>query len=490
MTNELPLRASDTAALASYFSGLPFEAIPNDVLDETRLVILDTLGCVIAARGTEIGPVTASLAECLGAGELGEAYAVARLANAMDLDEGTPSGSHFGCGAIGAALALARRPGTLGREFLASVAIGYEIGGRISEAIGPYFKTSAGAAKSFADVWGVATPVVFAAVGAACRSLRHDAAMTAQAYGSAGSATPVPIGAKWAGETDLPNTKYCDAGWCALVGVFGARSAMLGSSSLGGILDGRNGLLAMVAAQNPRPEILTADLGSRWRIRQVLYKKWPCCRWIHYPLTALAGLVETFKLTADEIEEVVAGVGFAATSARFANQQPDSFTKFQFSIPHAVAMLLLDVPPGPAWLCRDLALHPRVRELRSKVRVVEHHTPWQFPDFRDGAADAIRRMSSGVHLAARGRRFVAETDFAFGDSYSELRWGEEEVIEKFRSLVAADQADRIIDALWNLDAPGALADLLDAFDLARPAASPGASQLSSRATEVQIRTFA
>lgn len=467
MTNEPALCASETAALASYFSGLPFEAIPDDVLDETRLVILDTLGCVIAARDTEIGPVAASLANCLGAGELGEAYALGRLGNAMDLDEGTPSGSHFGCGAIGAALALARRPEASGREFLASVAIGYEIGGRVSEAIGPYFKTKDGAAKAFTDVWGVATPVVFAAVGAACRSLGHDAAMTAQAFGAAGSATPVPIGAKWAGETDLPNTKYCDAGWCTLVGMFGARSAMLGSTSLGGILDGENSLFAMVAASNPRPEILTADFGSRWRIRQVLYKKWPCCRWIHYPLTALTGLIDTFGLTADEIEEVVAGVGFAATSRRFANQQPDSFTGLQFSIPHAVAMLLLGVPPGPAWLCRDLAAHPRVRETRAKVRVVEHHTPWQFPDFRDSGPDAIRRMSSGVDLAARGRRFLAETDFAFGDSYSDLKWGREEVIVKFRSLVAAEQADRIIHALWNLDAPGALADLLAAFDHAR-----------------------
>ncbi len=462
----MTMRHQQTSTMASYFAGLRPEDIPADVIAGTRLMLLDTLGCIVAARETEIGPICASLADGLGGGEMGNAYAWGRLANAMDFEEGTPSGSHFGCGAVGAALAIAREDHTT-RDIVSSVAVGYEIGGRVADAIGSYFKTDGGKARAFADVWGVATPVVFAAAGAACAGLGHDAIQTEQAFGLAGSSTPVPIGAKWAGEVDLPNTKYCDAGWATLSGQFAARGAMAGSTGLRGIFDGSNGLFAMVAAQNANPDILTADLGERWRIRQVLYKKWPCCRWIHYPLTALTQLMDVHDFAVDEIESVVATVGFAATSKRFANPDPQGFTSFQFSIPHAVAMTLLKVPPGPAWLSSELAAQPAVRRLRERIAVTEHHRSWTFPDFRDTSPGAIRRMSSGIRVTVAGVEHVAEADFAYGDSYSELRWTEADIVAKFRSLVEQQAADRILDALWSLDRSGSAAALLDAFRNAR-----------------------
>ncbi|MGE0719966.1 MAG: MmgE/PrpD family protein [Alphaproteobacteria bacterium] len=456
-----------TRALAELIAGYPLDRVPADVRDETRRMFLDTVACIVAASRTEVGPLARGLGGVLGGAEAGRAYMLGRLGNALDFEEGVPSGTHFGCGAVGAALALAGRPGTTGRDLMRALVIGYETGGRISDATGPYFKKEGAAARSFADVWGATTPVVYAAAGAALALTTRDAETAAHGLGLAGSYNPVPIGAKWSGETLLPNTKYGDTGWSTLAGVFGAMAAGAGSTGLSTILDGDNGLFRMIAAPNADPGIVSAGIGTRWRVRQILYKKWPCCRWIHYPLTAFEQLLEAEAIRPDEIDAVTAEVGFAAMSARFVSREPKTFASYQFSIPHAFAMVMMGVPPGPDWLSRDLADDPRTVAARAKVSVERHPRDWTFGDFRADGETPVRLMSSGVRVTARGREYRAVTDFAFGDSYHPpMRWGDTEILAKFRALVPTGPAETIIDVAGRLEATDDLGPLLRAIDKA------------------------
>lgn len=183
-------------------------------------MLIDTLGCIISARATEFGRVASQFASLLGGSSspAGFAYLDGWLADAMDFNEGY-SGSHFGSGAVAVAAALARARATdvTGKDFLLAVAADYELGGRIQEAMGSYYTTIDGK-QAFAPVWGIATPIVYYATGAATRALRFEPALTARAWGLAGSNSPIPIGAKWSVAVDLPNTKNCDAGWCSLAG--------------------------------------------------------------------------------------------------------------------------------------------------------------------------------------------------------------------------------------------------------------------------------
>ena len=269
--------AMTSQQLFGFFAHLDFAQVPADAMAATRRMLLDTLGCIIAARATEVGPISHRFADLVGGASsvAGSAYVNGRLADAMDFNDGY-GGAHFGGGAVGAALALAREPGITGRELLTAVAGGYELAGRVQDAIGPYYSTVDGR-QTFSPVWGIAAPIVYAAAGAASRMLKLDATLTAQAWGLAGSNTPIPVGAKWSSSIDLPNTKYCDAGWCTMAGVMGAMSARLGSTGITTLLDDPDGLLRMVSALQAAHERLFAGLGSRWCIRDVVFKRWPVC---------------------------------------------------------------------------------------------------------------------------------------------------------------------------------------------------------------------
>ncbi|MFT3816786.1 MAG: MmgE/PrpD family protein [Rubrivivax sp.] len=448
--------------LARHFGALAFEDIPPDVAAEARRMLLDTVACIVAAGATEVGPVTAAAAAALGGLQTagGRAYALGRLADAMDFDEGY-AGAHFGCGAVGAALALARDRAVDGRELLAAIVAGYELGARVMDAVGPYYSRQDGRAV-FSPVWGIATPVVYAAAGAAARLLKLDPAQTVQALALAGSNSPIPVGAVWSSALALPNTKYCDTGWCTVAGVLAALGAAGGSTGLPDLLDRDDGLLRMVSALHPAPQALLEGLGERWRLREVLYKEWPCCGLIAGPMHNLLQIRRDADIDPRRIERIVAEVGAAVLTPRFVNADPRTYVSLQFSLPHNLAMLLLGVPPGPQWLSAERARDPLVQALRAKVEVREHPQPW--PEPRPGLD--IRRKPSAITVVAGARTYRAETLVDAGE-WKPPVWDDAAIVAKFHRQVAAPQADRIAGDVMRLQDLADLAPLLAALDAAR-----------------------
>ncbi|MBN9075040.1 MAG: hypothetical protein BGN87_19855 [Rhizobiales bacterium 65-79] len=446
-----------TSVLSDYFARLALEDVPADVIAEAKRFILDLIACVAAAANTEIGPLSIELAGMLGLGEQASvagsdrrftvaaaAYANGRMGNCMDFEEAYPSGVHFGCGAFAAALAIAEARKLSGREFLLAAIAGYELGGRVSEASGTYLRVENGRVVGLPDVWGISTCVVFAAAGAAAKALRFDAPAMAQAFGVAGSNTPVPIGAKWAVEVKLPNTKYCDTGWCTLAGVFGALSAEAGSTAVPTLMDGERGLFRMAGIEKADTYALAGRLGERWLLRDIMYKPWPCCRWMHYPLTALEELLERHRFEPEDIQEIVVETNPCAMSERFLNPDPDNFVSKQFSYPHAVVMRILNVPSGAQWLSEDIGRDPLVRRLRNCVKVTEHERASAFLREMEETQDrVVRHMPSAVSIRTSNGSFRAESDHAWGDPWHEhTRWGDEEMARKVASLMPrADVSD-------------------------------------------------
>jgi 2-methylcitrate dehydratase PrpD len=450
---------STSPELAAFLGGLESTQVSADVLHGTRRMLLDTLGCIISARATEAGRISSQFAAMLGgsASPAGAAYLHGRLADAMDFNEGY-SGAHFGSGAVAAALALAREPGVTGKDFLLAVAAGYELGGRIQDAMGSYYTTVDGK-QAFAPVWGIATPIVYAAAGASTRMLRFDPALTEQAWGLAGSNSPIPIGAKWSAAVDLPNTKYCDAGWCSLVGVTGALSARFGSTGLTSLLDDGNGLLRMVSALNPAHERLFAELGTRWCVSEIGYKEWPACGLLEGPMRLVRGLVDEHRIDPAAIDRIEVEVGSAILVPRFVNPDPRTFASLQFNMSHAAAMLLLEVPVGPAWLSMDLAMQAHVAALRRKVVMREHREPWPAKG---------RKRPCSVRITAGDRSWFAQTLTNDSQPATEPPWSDERIVAKFMSLVDAAQASRIVDAVMGIESAASPLALLDAFERAVP----------------------
>ncbi|HTO60052.1 MAG TPA: MmgE/PrpD family protein [Bradyrhizobium sp.] len=464
-----------TATLAACVSNLSSQAVPGQVRHEAKRLVLDTLGCLIAGLDCEIGSIASAMAPCFGmqpqatiAGKpvrgslLGAIYANARTANALDLDETFPVGAHFGSAAVVVALAVAEELGLTGSEMLLSIIAGYELAGRVASYIGPVVNIDGGEVVGFPDVWGVAVPVVMAAAATTAKAHGYSPALVQQAIGLAGSNAPLPVGGQWSSAVDLPNCKYCDAGWCAVTGTVAALSAQQGSRGFPELLDGERGLARMYGVANADPALLTADLGQRFMLEDITYKPWPSCRFTHYALTALADLLERQTVAVDSIRELVVETGPLAASRRFTNPEPATFASQQFSYPHMIAMMLLRVPPGPAWFDPKHASDPAVQALKAKTRVVQHPRASSFA--QAFVHNQIRPMPGAITIVTTDGVHRAESDFARGDPWnSDTRFGDADIHAKFAALVPGEAGCELANAVMNLEYEGSVSRITAAL---------------------------
>ncbi|WP_288583197.1 MmgE/PrpD family protein [uncultured Methylobacterium sp.] len=463
-----------TLQLARIFSALTWAEVPEPVRRETERLLLDTLGCLLAGADTEIGPIARKVGLALGGGIpvfvaggadlglLGAIYANARLANALDLDETFPVGAHFGVGAVASALGLAEAQKQSGAAFLTAILTGYELGARLASEIGPVIEITDGRVTGFPVIWGVAAPVVLAAAGAAARLLAQDPDTFAQTLGVAGANTPIPAGAHWAAAVDLPNAKYCDAGWCAVTGAGAALAVEAGTTGFPTILDGPSGLARVSGAVSPGVAHLTEGLGERWLIADITYKPWPSCRFTHPVLTALGAILANERPAVDAITAIVVETGPLNGSARFTLATPRTFASRQFSFPHLVAMQLLAVPPGPAWSDPRWVEDPVATALRAKVSFVSHPRGEDF--VHSLTRNQMRTLPGGIQLhLADGRVLRAESDTAQGDPWDPgTLLSDEMLAAKVRGLVPGP-VEPLIEAVEGLSRAPSVGPLIAAL---------------------------
>ncbi|QOZ23919.1 MmgE/PrpD family protein [Bradyrhizobium sp. CCBAU 51753] len=453
-----------TAPLAKFVSELTLERVPDSIKHEARRFILDTLGCTIAGARSEIGPVVLSTAKLFGKSKdatiagggkrftsPAASYGNGRLANCLDLDETYPGGPiaglHFGASVFGEALASCEQMNLTSKELILAATCGYEVAGRISD-IGTQIEIEGGRITSMPEVWGISLAPTVGASAAAGRLLNQSAAALEQTFGVAASNAATPIGPIWSRQIALPNTKYYDSGWAAMAGGFAAKSVERGSTGLASIFDGTSSIFKMVGARRIEPNGIVGELGSRWAFENIGYKPWPSCRWHHYALCALNKVRKAGHFNIDEIEEIVVGVNTAALSDRFLNPEPPNFVARQFSFAHAIAMFLLDVPPGPEWTLERWASDWRARDLRSKVKIVDNPRAATYAQYF--VRGQFRQVPTFAEVRFRGKTVQAEVDFAWGDPWSdETRFSDDDIVEKFRSVtnLPSSIADPVIETV-------------------------------------------
>src|SRR5579864_7970684 len=140
-----------TRAIAEFVAGLTYGAIPGDLIERIKLLILDSLGCAIYGANLEwcriLRSTLASLDQTPGASVWGTGQKLssphAALVNGtqvqgFELDDVHRQGVlHVGAVTLPALLAVAEchRPMS-GREFLTAAVAGYEIGPRVGICMG------------------------------------------------------------------------------------------------------------------------------------------------------------------------------------------------------------------------------------------------------------------------------------------------------------------------------------------------------------------
>jgi 2-methylcitrate dehydratase PrpD len=226
-------------------------------------------------------------------------------------------------------------------------------------------------------------------------------------------------------------------------------------------------------------DLLLKGLGTKWFLKDTAYKPWPNCKWTQYPLTAFDRIRKEHRLLAHEIGRVEIHSHVFGTASYFRNKYPRTMISCAFNYPHALAMLALDVPPGPWWYSQSVIDDPNVVAFRERVHV--HAEPYTEIEASTMADGQLRVLPTRVTVHARGQEFSAETSFAKGDPFSdETRFSDDELFEKFlymgsisgsadrNWLTRAKQISSAVSSLEALPNVRDLTDLLSRSALALP----------------------
>jgi 2-methylcitrate dehydratase PrpD len=328
-------------AISTYMANARGRALPEEVVEQAKLHLLDTLAAMIS--GSELPPGQAALryirehagkgettvvASALTAAPLDAALANGVMAHADETDDShNESRSHPGCAVVPAALALGEQFGVDGTVLLRAMTLGYDIGTRVVMAMGgaAFSYESSLATHSIAGTFGAAAAAACVAALDA-RQMRWALDYTAQQ--SSGIVA-------WRRDTDHIEKAFVFAGMTARNGVTSALTVKSGWNGVDDIFSGPDNFFAAYAPK-AQVEKLTEKLGERYEIPQTDIKKWTVGSPIQGPLDAIEAIRKRTPFEIDQVKRV--NVRLAPSSAAVVDNReiPD------ICLQHMVAVMLLD----------------------------------------------------------------------------------------------------------------------------------------------------
>ena len=322
--------------LSTYMAEARNRALPDNVLQETKHHILDTIAAMVSGSelppgrmaiqfarsygGEKIATVVASNILC---GPIEAAFANGELAHSDETDDDfTTGGAHPGCALVPAALAAGEQFGISGTHFLRAVALGYDIAMRAMKTVGPGMKET----HNLVGTMG-ATAAAGCAASLNAQQMRWLLDYAAQQAGAG-------IGA-WRRDTE-----HIEKGF--LFGAMGARNgvnaALVVHSGWTGVDDILSGPNNFVESYNPKadPAGMVDQLGEAYGVTQTTLKKWTTGGPIQAPLDAMENLYKRQPFKADQVKQVVVRVATSAAYTVNNRDMPD------ICLQHLVAVMLLD----------------------------------------------------------------------------------------------------------------------------------------------------
>src|SRR6202140_3535528 len=295
--------------LSTYLSEAANRPLPDEVVEKTKHHILDTLGAMVSGSnllpgqralqfaqaygGKEISTVVASNIVC---GPIEAALTNGMLAHADETDDShSPSQSHPGCAVVPAAFAAGEQFQISGTHFLRAVALGYDVGTRVTMTLGgqKFEVESHWRTHSIAPPFGPAAAAACAA-SLNAQEMRWMLGYTAQQSSGLGA---------WNRDPDHIQKAFLFGGMNARSGV---TSALLVKSGWTGVDDIFSDKENFFQAYNPNadPSGLLDKLGVRYEVARTNIKKWPVGSPIQAALDALELLRKQRPFEAAEVKQL------------------------------------------------------------------------------------------------------------------------------------------------------------------------------------------
>lgn len=276
---------------------------------------------------------------------LGASLANGMAANALDLDDGySLLRGHPGAGFFGAIITAAESVDCKYEDVLAAIVIAYEVSIRQGYAIRNFYGWDHSSGS-----WAA-----FGACAAICRLFSLTREKTERALGIVDFISPL-VPAKRS--CYIPSMNKDGIYWGNHVGMQAVLMSKAGIS-------GKNPVLL-----SDRYSEYINSLGSKWYIFDLYIKFYSCCRWAHSPIGAVAQLMSSNSICAEDIEHVdVYSFGNAGTLYKKA---PTTEDEAQYNICYPIAAQILFGRVSPIESSTTRMLDPRVSSMIAKIQF--HH---------------------------------------------------------------------------------------------------------------------
>jgi 2-methylcitrate dehydratase PrpD len=449
--------------LARFVLGLRLEDVPPPVVTKATHLVLDTLGCALAAARYDFGRAARETAERLGGPQestlvgskvrVAAANAVlanATLAHGLDFDDTREDAIvHTGSVAVTTGLAVGEALGASGRATLAAMVAGVEVMCRVGLAVPGKFHARHYHPTALAGTFGAA------AVAAKLHGLTEDELV--HAFGICGS----QAGGIIEYLADGSWTKRLHPGWAAHAGVVATLLAQSGFTGPETVFEGEHGFYRAFAGgfDAQRLEELLATLGSVWELERLTFKPYPCGSIAHPYMDCALGLRERHRLRPDEIAEVRCRTAPGPVARLWeplaAKQAPPNGYAAKFSLPYLLAVILVKGRAGLAEFEDEAVRDAEVLGVAARVSYE-----------LDPTIDYPRQFVGHVAIRARDGRLLEERqDHPRGGV--ELPMTRDELEAKFRGnaglVMSGEQASRVIRHVETLATEPSLRGLVEAM---------------------------
>lgn len=455
-----------TKALANFCAAFKFEDLPTPAVQETKRIILDTIGCGLGGHGVDKGTMAVKLSRLTGGtaeasiiGVKGKvpaaaaAFANGELMNALDWCPVVPP-AHVPPFVLPAVMAMAQARGKSGRDLIAAAALGMEVTSRLATATGGLRSGKEGVPRR---VWGLSSNSIGATAGAA-RLMGLDAHNMLHALGISAYYAPLASHTKFNYTVEQGYAKYGPAGWMAQGAVTTALLAEMGYHGDTTFLEGPYGFYVQNGAESWSPEKLTGGLGREWMFLNVGYKPWPTCGIFQSSANVFQKLIAELDLRPEEIDEVLIKVETIGTLPAYVSTEPMDHVEAASSAPYILAVIAHRIKRGPGMQAQSVIRDPKIRAFMKKVRVALNPRCeiLRHQDITVEGRAYPRHRPGYIAIKARGQVFERSADFCDWISIDpDYRASDEALAGKFRDnaqiVLSSAKTEKAIDLILNLD---------------------------------------
>jgi aconitate decarboxylase len=365
------LQPNATRELARLAADTPPGEIPADVIARVKLSFLDGLGVCLQGATLPWTKMVGEIVQEEGGNQIASLWGTGQrtsLTNAVlfnstaghafEMDDiHKESIVHPNSLAVPVALALAEAdPSLSGRDIVAALALGYEVGLRIGNAA-----TTALFLNGFHPQ---GTTGAFVAAGTAGRLLGLDALRMQHALGIAGS-----MGAGLMAAQEGAMVKRLHAGRAAQAGVLAALLAKRGFTGIPDIVEAPYGGFLSSFSRTPNVHRLMEGLGKDWEAAKVGFKMYPNVTSIHAALDALRSILLEDGVGAAEVKEIQVGCGHMTFVHTAWDYRPLGVTAAQMNMYYGLSVMALRRDVSAADYSESAIADPEILAFMPRIKI-------------------------------------------------------------------------------------------------------------------------